>query len=167
MVSIQPDAATPGPQLNGRDGFAQLTLHRYDRKFMSRRGMATVEMAIVLPVLLLLALACADFGRVVHGFVTVANAARCGAEYGSMHKFTAFTESSWQTQVRQAVRDEMEGLAGFEPAELQVKVTTTTDEDDLFRASVEVVYPFRMVVNWPALPAATTLRHTVLMRQIR
>jgi Flp pilus assembly protein TadG len=124
-------------------------------------------MAVVLPVLLLLALACTDFGRIVHGFIAVANAARCGAEYGSMHKFTPYTQSSWEAQVRQVVNDEMVGLAGFDTDELQVNITTTTDEDELFRASVNVAYPFRMVVNWPGLPATTTLRHTVQMRQIR
>jgi Flp pilus assembly protein TadG len=124
-------------------------------------------MAVVLPVLLLLALACTDFGRIVHGFITVANAARCGAEYGSMHKFTPYTRSSWEAQVRQVVDDEMVGLAGFDSDELQVSITTTADEDDLFRASVHVAYPFRMVVNWPGLPETTTLRHAVQMRQIR
>ena len=134
---------------------------------LARRGVVAVELAIVLPVLLLLALACTDFGRVVHGFITVANAARCGAEYGSMHKFTAHTRESWESQVRDSVRIEMEGLSDFEAADLQIGVTTTSDDDGLFRARVAVAYPFRMVVNWPGLPAVTMLTHIVEMRQIR
>jgi Flp pilus assembly protein TadG len=140
---------------------------RRDCRVARPRGVATVEMAVVLPLLLLLALACADFGRVVHGFIVVANAARCGAEYGSMHKFTPFTRSSWESQVRQAVRDEMAGLSGFTADELQVEVATATDDDDLFQVSVRIAYPFRMVVNWPGLPQTTILRHAVLRRQIR
>jgi Flp pilus assembly protein TadG len=136
-------------------------------RFRARRGLAAVELAIVLPLLLLLALACTDFGRVIHGFITVGNAARCGAEYGSMHKFTPHTRESWESQVRDAVRNEIQGLSDFDPADLQIGITTTDDEAGLFRARVAVSYPFRMVVNWPGLPVMTMLRHNVEMRQIR
>jgi Flp pilus assembly protein TadG len=131
------------------------------------RGVAAVELAVVLPVLILLTLATTDFGRVIHGFIAVANAARCGAEYGAMHKFTPYTFESWQSQVREAVRQEMAGVSGFNAAELQIDIATVTDEDGLFRAKVAVSYPFRMIVNWPGLPGATMLNHFVEMRQIR
>ena len=134
---------------------------------MKRTGAATVEMALVLPVVLLFAFACVDFGRVVHAYVVVSNAARCGAEYGSMHKFTTYTHPFWESEVRLAIEQEMEGLASFDAGNLQTTLTTSTDADGLFRLDVEVRYPFQTVVHWPGVPSQTVLNHRVSMRQIR
>jgi len=46
------------------------------------RGQSVVEFALILPVLLLILLGTIDFGRLYYSYVTVANAARVGAEYG-------------------------------------------------------------------------------------
>ena len=47
------------------------------------RGQAIVEMAIVLPLLLLLLVGVVDFGRIYYTTQTVAQAARAGAQYGA------------------------------------------------------------------------------------
>jgi Flp pilus assembly protein TadG len=65
-----------------------------------RSGVAATEFAVALPILMLLALACADFGRVMHHYQIVSNAARTGAEAGAMHKVTSFTRTSWEADVR-------------------------------------------------------------------
>ena len=52
----------------------------------SSRGTSTVEMAMILPVLLLLTLGAVDLGRVFYDAVGVANAARAGLSYGSLSK---------------------------------------------------------------------------------
>lgn len=44
-----------------------------------RDGQAMVELAIVLPVLLLLIMAIADFGRIFHSYLIISNASREGA----------------------------------------------------------------------------------------
>ena len=49
----------------------------------SRDGAALAEMAIVFPVLLLLLIGVVDYGRLYYTSITVANAARAGAEYGA------------------------------------------------------------------------------------
>jgi len=50
-----------------------------------RRGAAALELVLVLPVLALLALGVAEFGRVYLSTITVANAATAGAEYASLN----------------------------------------------------------------------------------
>lgn len=132
-----------------------------------QRGIAAVELAVVLPLVLLFAFAVVDFGRVVHTYITLANAARCGAEYGSMHNFTAYTHSFWESQVRLAVQEEMEGLTGVASEDLQTTIVTTTDDDGLFRVAVDTTFPFRTVVRWPGVPSEVQLRRQVVMRQIR
>lgn len=49
------------------------------------RGQALVELAIMLPILLIILLGVIDFGRVFYAYVTITNAAREGARYGSLH----------------------------------------------------------------------------------
>ena len=131
------------------------------------RGVAAVEFAIVLPLILTLTFAAVDFGRVMHAYLVVSNAARCGAEYGSMHGFTAYSQASWQTQVLAAAATEMQNVPGYSAANSQTTCTTTTDSDGLFQVTVTASYPFTTVVNWPGIPSAVQLNHQVVMRQIR
>lgn len=49
----------------------------------SEHGGAMVELAVVLPVLILLAVGVMDYGRVYFTSIAVANAARAGAEWGA------------------------------------------------------------------------------------
>ncbi|MGI6358032.1 MAG: TadE/TadG family type IV pilus assembly protein [Bacillota bacterium] len=49
-----------------------------------RRGQAMVEMAIVLPLLLLVLMGIIDFGRIYHGYLTVTTAAREAARQAAL-----------------------------------------------------------------------------------
>ena len=132
-----------------------------------RAGVAATEFAIVCPLLLLLALACADFGRIAHHHEVVANAARSGAETGATRQFTDFTRPFWEAEIRQSVVGEMQNLKDLEESELSYSLSTTTDADGLARIVVEVSYPFRTSVTWPGLPSETQLRQRVQFRQFR
>ena len=48
------------------------------------RGTATVEMALTLPILILIVLGSTDLGRLFYDAVAVSNAARAGLSYGSL-----------------------------------------------------------------------------------
>lgn len=50
-----------------------------------RRGQSLVELALVLPVLLLIVLVAIDFGRAFFGYVVLTNASRIGANYAASH----------------------------------------------------------------------------------
>jgi cell division septation protein DedD len=67
----------------------QLPLVRRWRRIS--RGQALVEMAIIMPVLLLLLVMAIDLGRVFFGWVGLQNAARIGASYAAQHS------TSWVT----------------------------------------------------------------------
>ena len=49
---------------------------------LSERGNAMVELAVAIPILLLLAMGVADYARIYYTGITVANAAEAGAHYG-------------------------------------------------------------------------------------
>jgi Flp pilus assembly protein TadG len=55
---------------------------------MSERGVSTVEVALMLPFLLLLLTGVVDFAQMVHLAIEVSNAARAGAQYGYQNSAT-------------------------------------------------------------------------------
>jgi Flp pilus assembly protein TadG len=132
-----------------------------------RSGAAATEFAVALPILMLLALACADFGRVMHHYQIVSNAARTGAEAGAMHKVTSFTRTAWEADVREAVLEELANLPDFNEASLDYELTTTVDANDLTTVQLEIVYPFESAVAWPLLPQIIELRALSKIRQFR
>lgn len=132
-----------------------------------RDGAAAVEFAIVLPVLLMLLLGAADFGRCFQTSIAMTNAARAGAEYGSMHPFDNSSQGAWQTAVQQAAIDELSGSTMFDVTRLTVTTSSVTESDGLKRISVHTTYPFTTIFNLAYVPATITVSGTAVMRVIR
>ena len=59
------------------------------RAVTSTEGIALVEFALILPVLILLLVGILDTGRVVNAYVTISNASREGARYAALHPTAA------------------------------------------------------------------------------
>lgn len=132
-----------------------------------RHGTAATELAVSLPVLMLLALSCADFGRVMHHYQIVSNAARTGTDAGAMRKFTPLTRAVWEEEVRLTVHEELGNLPDFDEDLLQYELTTSVDANDLTTVRVEITYPFRSAVAWPGIPHELQLRALSQVRQFR
>jgi Flp pilus assembly protein TadG len=129
-----------------------------------RRGAAAVELAVVLPVLVLIVLGCVDFGRFAYTYVAVTNGARAGAGYGSVHPYPANGYARWQALVVQATKNEM---SDFNPAQIQVTAAAVNDTATLWRAQVDVSYPFQTLIPWPGIPSQLTLSSRAAMRNVR
>lgn len=123
-----------------------------------------MEMAVVLPLLVLLLLAACDFGRFAHTQVAVASAARAGAGQASRSQPTGATRSQWEADIHTAVRNELEGLADFQVDRLTIRITSVAETGGTSRASVQVSYPFRTLISWGTLPDLMTCRETVVFR---
>ena len=134
----------------------------------NRRGVAALELVIILPVLITIVLGCVDFGRFAYTHIAVTNGARAGADFASSNRYTAVSQTTWLTNVRQAVLDEMSQMPGFNSADLSVPTpVVTTENTGLKRLSVQVNYPFKTIVTWPGIPSQMALTRTVQMRCIR
>jgi Flp pilus assembly protein TadG len=59
----------------------------------SERGQSLVELALVLPLLILLLSGMVDLGRAFYGYISITNGAREGARYGARH----FGQTGWDT----------------------------------------------------------------------
>jgi Flp pilus assembly protein TadG len=122
-----------------------------------RRGAASVELVLVLPLLLLFFLIAMDFARLYYHYTIVTNCARNGALYGSDP--AAAPESHYATLGDAALAD----AADLSP---QPTVTSTSGTDSSKNAYIEVtvVYPFTTISNYPGLPNPIQLSRTVRMR---
>jgi Flp pilus assembly protein TadG len=141
--------------------------HSNCRPPSNRHGSVATEVALCVPLLLLLALGAADFGRIAHSYQVVCNAARVGAERGAMQSVTPYSYPVWEEQVRQAVLEEISHLPDFDPAQLTCVVQAITDGEGLNRTTVTVSYPFHTVVRWPLVPDTVPMERTVEFRQFR
>lgn len=67
--------------------------------------MATVEFALVAPLILLLLAGVLDFGRLLRTSISVADAARAGAQFGSLSTINATNTSGMQAAATNAASD--------------------------------------------------------------
>src|SRR5438876_6289486 len=124
---------------------------------------ADVELALILPVLMMLLLGCIGFGRFPHSYIAVTNAARVGAGFGSVNPYTTATDKEWNAAIKSAVVDEMSKLNGFDSTQLIVPSTKPQSGN----VTVTVKYPFQTVVDWsliwPGLPKSVTMQQVAVM----
>jgi Flp pilus assembly protein TadG len=127
------------------------------RKRTIRRGSSAVELALLLPILVLLFLFTVDFARLYYHYSIVTNCARNGALYGSDP--TAIPESPYPSVTAAALAD----ASNLSP---QPTVTSINGVDSNGNPYVEVtvVYPFSTISNYPGLSNPLNLTRTVRMR---
>lgn len=98
------------------------------RSARRERGAAAVELAIVLPLLVLVIMGLVDFGRLFFAQIGLASASREGARAASVGMTTAMVTSIAQASAPKAAQ-----LAGLDASALGVSVTpcspTLTNED--------------------------------------
>ncbi len=136
------------------------------------RGQSLVELAIMLPILLIILLGVVDFGRVFYAYVTITNASREGARYGSLHSGAPIGDI--RNQVRQEAQPLLdEALDDDIPVEPQcwpdcdphadtITVTVQFDFATLFFGNLPLVkewfpadgkIPIRRQAEMPVAPA--------------
>jgi Flp pilus assembly protein TadG len=120
----------------------------------ARPGAATVELALLLPLLCFLFVIAVDFARVFYFDLTVANCARCGALYAGRDPTSALDTASISAEAK---RD-----AGTLDA-TQMTVTSTPDNPTSPNTvAVTVTYPFTTFTQYPGVPSSITMSRTVI-----
>lgn len=104
------------------------------RSHRRERGQATVEMALVMPILLLILLGIVQLGLIFHAQLTLDTAAREGARRGAVGAGDA------------AIRDRVARVSGFDPAALQITVTPAEPRQSGDELTINVSYPVRIIV---------------------
>ena len=120
-----------------------------------RRGTATVELAVVLPLLVLLVVIGVDFARVYYHDLTLINAARTAAQYASAHP-----DNVGKTEeIKKVALADAKNLS----PDPDVDVESST-EDGIQYVTVTVTWNFSTVVDYPGVPRPLTLTRSVKMR---
>jgi Flp pilus assembly protein TadG len=127
------------------------------------RGQAVVEFAIIVPVLLALVGATADFARVYSSWISVHSAARAAAEYLATNPDKDVTSANAGTIGAALINDEVAGVGTFSSVTTltctspQVQVTYSSNATatgasskyPLGRAVVAACAPFNTLFNYP------------------
>jgi Flp pilus assembly protein TadG len=124
-----------------------------------REGAAAVELAVLLPLLVLLFLIATDYARVFYCSLTLENCARNGALCAS----NAFNYPMPYSSVAQAA---IADGANLNPSltTSDVTVSNGTDANGNPTVTVTVSYTFRAITKYPGLPSTINLARSVEMR---
>jgi len=146
-------------------------LRSVSRRCLHARGQSTVELAVVVPVLLILLLTAADFGRMFYMSIEVMNAARAGAQYGSQ---TVITAADFAGMVAAAKTDGSD-FTNFSATASQCTCASSTtvpgcpssyctNAPQATFVEVDTQGLFRTLVNYPGIPSSTTLSSKAIMQ---
>jgi hypothetical protein len=119
-----------------------------------RPGAASVELAVILPLLAFLFLITVDYCRLFHFAQVVSNCARNGAMYGSDPYGAA---SSPYASLEEAARADA-------PAEIHNQLTVTGATETVAGGQeyvVSVSYPFATLTQFPGIPPQVQITRTV------
>jgi Flp pilus assembly protein TadG len=121
-----------------------------------RKAAAVVELAVLLPLLVLLFVIAVDFSRVFFFSLTLVNCARAGAIYASDP--VVAHESPFSTMEEAALAD----ATNLQPPPM---ISQTTGTDAVGRTYVEVsaAYTFSTVTGFPGIPHDLQLVRSVRM----
>jgi Flp pilus assembly protein TadG len=125
------------------------------RKDRRRRGAATAELAICLPFMMFVLLVSVDYCRIFYYTITLENAARAGALYGSYNSANA---------------QDTTGITNAALADLSninsngVSVAQGTDANGNPTVAVTVTHTFKTITNYPVISTNINLSRTCTMR---
>jgi Flp pilus assembly protein TadG len=135
-------------------------------------GQSLVELALILPLLLLLLVGIIEIGRFSYYSILVANAARAGAQYGAQSLITAADVAG----IRAAAHNDGLPSLAVTPRQLcgctgatlgacsTIAPTCVLPDHPLVYVQVTATHRFPSLFNYPGLPASLRLTSTEKMR---
>lgn len=144
------------------------------------RGAAALELAIALPVLILMAIGVADYGRAFFTGIAVANAAMAGAEFGAQNTGTSGNFAGITAAVTQDGNDAAvtatpvprffcrcpSGTADVDCTEPEGPGTTTCtgygEPEEFVQVSASKTVSF--ILRYPGLPSSVAVSRTAILR---
>lgn len=134
-------------------------------------GASLLELALTMPLLLLLLVAATDFGRAYYLAMEVAGAAHAGAEYG-------FQNPTDTTGIQAAAKDDapdVPNLTVATPAygcecsdgtsySASCTATPSCLNNVVYTVKVTVSTTFKPLLPWPGIPSAFSLSNSATMR---
>jgi Flp pilus assembly protein TadG len=121
----------------------------------SRRGQALIELAIVLPLLIILVMGAVDLSRAFYAFQAVESAATSGCQYACQSQAHAANTAAVTTNALAQTTN----IASLSPT---VSVSVNSNVVDVTVSAI-----FTTVMTWPGVPKQVPLNRTVEMRILK
>lgn len=136
------------------------------KKINNQNGVAAVEFAIIVPLLLVLTFGIIEFGILLFNKAMITNASREGARLGSLYKSPYYTDAEITTTVKNHLGSH---LITFDAAKPDATVTVTRDGSagigTLVSVTVDYPYDFLVIPGFiPGIPDEITLQSATTMR---
>lgn len=135
-----------------------------------QRGQTVLEMALMLPLLLLLLVGVIEIGRYAYFDILISNAARAGAQYGAQSVIHAFDSAG----IKNAAHDDGLAAMTITPTQQCSCSPTATPVDcggngigcaqTLVYVQVQATDTYNSLFSYPGIPRSMTLSSTVKMR---
>ncbi len=136
-------------------------------RWKKRKGQSTVEMALLLPALVLILVVVADFARVFYESIEVAHAARAGVQYGAQNYVTA-ADYTGMKNAALADGSNISGLSAtasyFCTCNQQIVTCSPPGcaEPQIF-VKVQTSATFSMILNYPGIGRTIPLSTTAVL----
>lgn len=142
------------------------------RRCWAASGQSYVELAFALPVLAIILVVAADFGRLFYTYVEVINAARAAAQYGSNSVVTAADSSGMIAAAKQdgvnianLTVTASECTCGTATASvLACSSNYCTNDPQGNYVVVNAQAPFSTITKYPGVPSSITLKSQAVMQ---
>ena len=135
----------------------------------SEAGSAIIEFGLAFPLMILLLLGTADFGRIFYTYVTLASAAHTGAEYGA----TSAPKTNDSAGISQAALNDSTDLSGVTITSTPfcqcsngspVNCVTTSCSPLRYYISVKAAKTFQTLIPYPGIPSSTDVSAVAVIR---
>jgi len=165
-------------------GASELAFDRFSKRLLRNQGQALIEYILMLPMVFLLLVNVVNFGGFFYAFITVANAARAGADYAIMGGATvasAHISAVTASQITALITTEIASLPNNPSLSVSVcqsggtttptgACTSLTDPEaaSYVLTSIDVTYtyvPFIPLFSFPNLNIYATIPPTTIHRR--
>lgn len=126
------------------------------RKILSeKRGVATIEMAFALPVLVTIMIGILQFGMVLQASGAMRHGMGEGLRYAKVNDVSDPTDTTQIKALTKGVEDTvMDGLAGINPDGVKtLKFERSTDANGVVSGTITMQYELDPIIPFAALPA--------------
>lgn len=146
---------------------------RRHRRPGARNGAVLVEMAFIIPVMMMTLIIAMDLSRFLIVTMSLNNALNQGIVAGSNTALNVGSTSSWVGAIEGAIHDSLAQYPWFQASDLQVTSPVPSTQNGLIDASgfrsikVTITYHSRFLFPWPGLASNYQLNLTMQSDQIR
>lgn len=144
-----------------------------NRPAVARSAAVLIELACILPVILMIMVLAVDLGRFLIVSMSLNNAVNQGLVAGSNSALNITTTNEWTTGIQNAILQAMSQYSWFKATDLAISIPIPSVSNGLIDSSgfrtiqVSVTYQTQFVIPWQGLSGRNQLHLTMQTDQVR